>query len=58
MPDMKEKNQVQHSFHGPKIKASSEAKPSQGQGMVTETIAYFKYFTLNTSITFNRKERI
>lgn len=50
MLDMKGKYQVQHSFHGPRTKASRVAEPSQGQGIVTETVAYFKCFKLKKSI--------
>lgn len=58
MPAMKEKNPVQHSFHGPRPQASSVAELSQGQGVVTETVAYFKCFTLNKSIPLKGKKKI
>ena len=54
---MKEKTQVQHSSRGPRTEASSVAEPSQGQGKVTETVAYFKGFTFNKSIPLTGKKK-
>lgn len=51
VPDTKEKSQAWHSFHGPRTKARGVAEPSQGQGRVTETVAYFKCCTFNKSMS-------
>lgn len=50
------KKKVQHSFHSPKARTRGVAEPSQGQGKVTENVAYFKCFTFNKSMSSRGKK--
>lgn len=50
------KKKVQHSFHSPKARTRGVAEPSQGQGKVTENVAYFKCFTFNKSMSLRGKK--